>query len=78
MSRHDFVRESVEAPDSVNPSLWRHARLNTHLGLFRVADGAEGLATREQVAAGDGSVEALQAIFDNLDVFTSGFAIVEP
>jgi len=37
--RHDFVRRSVEAPDSVNPSLWRQARLNSNHGLFEVADG---------------------------------------
>src|SRR5580658_3278317 len=28
-----------EAPDSVNPSLWRQARLNLAHGLFKVADG---------------------------------------
>ena len=39
VNRHDFVRDNVEAPDSVNPSLWRHARLNAVHGLFEVADG---------------------------------------
>jgi alkyl sulfatase BDS1-like metallo-beta-lactamase superfamily hydrolase len=28
-----------EAPPTVNPSLWRQARLNLHSGLFHVADG---------------------------------------
>jgi len=28
-----------EAPSTVNPSLWRQARLNLHSGLFHVADG---------------------------------------
>ena len=28
-----------EAPPTVNPSLWRQARLNLHNGLFHVADG---------------------------------------
>jgi len=27
------------APDTVNPSLWRHAQLNAHIGLFKVMDG---------------------------------------
>ena len=27
------------APDTVNPSLWRHARLNAQIGLFKVTDG---------------------------------------
>ena len=27
------------APDSVNPSLWRQARLNNHHGLYKVSDG---------------------------------------
>jgi alkyl sulfatase BDS1-like metallo-beta-lactamase superfamily hydrolase len=27
------------APDTVNPSLWRHARLNAEIGLFKVTDG---------------------------------------
>lgn len=33
----DFVQGA--APDSVNPSLWRHARLNAQAGLFKVSDG---------------------------------------
>lgn len=28
-----------QAPDTVNPSLWRHARLNAEMGLFKVTDG---------------------------------------
>ncbi len=32
-----FLR-GEEAPPTVNPSLWRHARLNMHHGLFQVAD----------------------------------------
>ncbi len=39
VSRHDFVRDSVDAPDSVNPSLWHQARLNAIHGLFEVAPG---------------------------------------
>ena len=27
------------APDTVNPSLWRHAQLNAQAGLFKVVDG---------------------------------------
>ncbi len=38
-SSHDFVRGSVEAPDTVNPSLWRQARLNSIHGLFEVVPG---------------------------------------
>ena len=39
ISRHDFIRESEIAPDSVNPSLWNQARLNAEHGLFEVAPG---------------------------------------
>lgn len=28
-----------KAPDTVNPSLWRHAQLNANVGLFKVKDG---------------------------------------
>jgi len=28
-----------DAPDSVNPSLWRQEKLNNHAGLFKVTDG---------------------------------------
>lgn len=28
-----------KAPDTVNPSLWRHAKLNAEFGLFKVMDG---------------------------------------
>ena len=33
---YDFLRGA--APDTVNPSLWRHAQLLAHTGLFRVTD----------------------------------------
>jgi alkyl sulfatase BDS1-like metallo-beta-lactamase superfamily hydrolase len=33
----DFVQG--ECPDTVNPSLWRQARLNNNVGLFEVTDG---------------------------------------
>src|SRR5215472_11496387 len=29
---------TIDAPPTVNPSLWRQARLNMHHGLFRVTD----------------------------------------
>lgn len=32
-------QQTEAAPDSVNPSLWRQARLNNHVGLFQVRDG---------------------------------------
>ena len=34
----DFIKDK-EAPDTVNPSLWRHTQLNTYAGLFEVCDG---------------------------------------
>jgi len=34
---YDFLQGA--APDSVNPSLWRHAQLNANIGLFKVMDG---------------------------------------
>ena len=39
VNRYDFIRQSETAPETVNPSLWRHARLNANHGLFEVADG---------------------------------------
>ena len=39
VTRHAFVSESDQAPTTVNPSLWRQARLNKHHGLFEVAAG---------------------------------------
>ncbi len=37
ISRYDFL--SGDTPDTVNPHLWRHARLNAHHGLFEVSPG---------------------------------------
>lgn len=34
-----FAFVSGAAPDTVNPSLWRQALLNNHIGLFKVRDG---------------------------------------
>ena len=36
---YDFLRGGAEAPDTVNPNLWRHAVLNAHHGLFEVTPG---------------------------------------
>lgn len=33
-----FVKADVPAPDTVNPSLWRQAQLNTFAGLFKISD----------------------------------------
>jgi alkyl sulfatase BDS1-like metallo-beta-lactamase superfamily hydrolase len=38
VQQYDFLRESPDAPDTVNPSLWRQARLNCIHGLFQVSD----------------------------------------
>jgi alkyl sulfatase BDS1-like metallo-beta-lactamase superfamily hydrolase len=38
MKQHAFVEASAAAPDTVNPSLWRQARLNQIHGLFKVTD----------------------------------------
>jgi alkyl sulfatase BDS1-like metallo-beta-lactamase superfamily hydrolase len=37
MSSYDFIEG--EAPHTVNPSLWRQAKINNHHGLFKVTDG---------------------------------------
>lgn len=34
-----FAFEQGEAPDTVNPSLWRQAKLNSKYGLYKVTDG---------------------------------------
>ena len=39
VNRYDFIRAGGPAPDTINPSLWRHAQLNANHGLFEVADG---------------------------------------
>jgi alkyl sulfatase BDS1-like metallo-beta-lactamase superfamily hydrolase len=36
---YEFLRDGRESPETVNPQLWRHATLNAHHGLFKVADG---------------------------------------
>lgn len=38
MESYAFIQENKPAPDSVNPSLWRNAQLNTQAGLFKVSD----------------------------------------
>ncbi len=39
VAEYDFLRGDGAAPDTVNPSLWRHGRLNAVHGLFEVAKG---------------------------------------
>ncbi|MCP3855363.1 MAG: MBL fold metallo-hydrolase [Actinomycetia bacterium] len=38
-SQYDFIRNRQDAPPTVNPSLWRQARLNSEHGLFEVDKG---------------------------------------
>jgi alkyl sulfatase BDS1-like metallo-beta-lactamase superfamily hydrolase len=38
LAGYAFVAPDAPAPATVNPSLWRQARLNMHAGLFRVTD----------------------------------------
>ncbi len=39
MKRYDFLAANTQAPDTVNPALWRHARRNSIHGLFKVTQG---------------------------------------
>jgi alkyl sulfatase BDS1-like metallo-beta-lactamase superfamily hydrolase len=39
VARYDFLGVGSPSPDTVNPSLWRHAQLNNHHGLFEVVPG---------------------------------------
>ena len=39
INRYNFLTSGESAPDTVNPSLWRHAQLNRHHGLFEVREG---------------------------------------
>jgi alkyl sulfatase BDS1-like metallo-beta-lactamase superfamily hydrolase len=39
MDSYAFLKTDPVGPDTVNPSLWRQARLNMHYGLYRVVDG---------------------------------------
>ncbi len=39
VTQYDFLNASEEAPATVDPSLWRQARLNNIHGLFKVDDG---------------------------------------
>lgn len=38
LKSYDFIKPDSEAPDTVNPSLWRQAQLLTIHGLFKVTD----------------------------------------
>ena len=37
IGRYDFLKG--DAPDTVHPNLWRHAKLNVNHGLFEVTEG---------------------------------------
>ena len=39
VDEYSFVKELEKAPDTVNPSLWRHTLYNSYAGLFEVCDG---------------------------------------
>jgi alkyl sulfatase BDS1-like metallo-beta-lactamase superfamily hydrolase len=39
MGAYGFLRQGEGAPDTVHPSLWRHARIDTRPGLYEVTDG---------------------------------------
>ena len=39
MDHYGFLRDRGDPPDTVHPSLWRHARIDTRPGLYEVAEG---------------------------------------
>ena len=39
VAKYDFIEQGSENPDTVNPSLWRQAQLNSIHGLFEVGPG---------------------------------------
>jgi alkyl sulfatase BDS1-like metallo-beta-lactamase superfamily hydrolase len=39
VARYGFLGTGSPSPDTVHPSLWRHAQLNNHHGLFEVVPG---------------------------------------
>lgn len=39
VAKYQFIEQNGQAPDTVNPSLWRQARLAMQGGLFKVTDG---------------------------------------
>ena len=39
MDHYGFLRDGGESPDTVHPSLWRHAGIDTKPGLYEVAEG---------------------------------------
>ena len=47
LTRFAFLREGTAAPETVNPSLWRQARLLMHAGLFKVIDGIYQVRTAD-------------------------------
>jgi alkyl sulfatase BDS1-like metallo-beta-lactamase superfamily hydrolase len=47
VSRFGFIRDDVEAPDTVNPSLWRQSQLVVRGGLYKVVDGMYQVRTAD-------------------------------
>lgn len=39
MTQYGFLADTHQAPDTVSPALWRHARRNAISGLFKITDG---------------------------------------
>jgi alkyl sulfatase BDS1-like metallo-beta-lactamase superfamily hydrolase len=75
LSSYDFIKGP--APDTVNPSLWRHAKILTKHGLFKLSDGIYqvrgfDLSTVSFIDAGIGwivvdpltTIESARAAFD--------------
>lgn len=38
-TKRNFIKESSDAPDAVNPSLWRQSQLLNISGLFKIMEG---------------------------------------
>lgn len=65
----DYQSVTGDSPDSVNPSLWRQAKLNSIYGLFKVA---------ERRISADGSTLSLIEFFAMLDEQDPAFEIALP
>ncbi len=86
LSEWDFIEEGSPAPDTVNPSLWRQAKLLKISGLFKVTDGIYQVRGADlaniTLSVGRANVEGDQAavedFIDLLDIFDPYYNLVTP
>lgn len=78
-TKYNFIKEGSDAPDTVNPSLWRQSQLLNISGLFQVTDGIYQVRNLDlsnmTIVEGKEGLTIMPAEFDDCVMLAKPFSV---